>query len=58
MCIRDRCSRDLSTRRILMEYRRFNQTIIVRMDKGEEILANIKNVALAEGIKPVSYTHL
>ena len=34
-----------------MEYRRFNQTIIVRMDKGEEILANIKNVALAEGIK-------
>ena len=34
-----------------MEYRRFNNTIVSRIDRGEEILAKIKEVALAENIK-------
>lgn len=34
-----------------MEYKRFNNTIVARMDKGEEILENIKKIALAENIK-------
>lgn len=34
-----------------MEYRRFNNTIVARIDRGEEILAKIKEVALAENIK-------
>lgn len=34
-----------------MEYRRFNQTIIARIDKGEEILEQVKNIALKENIK-------
>lgn len=34
-----------------MEYRRFNNTIVARIDKGEEILEQIKNIALKENIK-------
>ena len=34
-----------------MEYRRFKDTIVARIDKGEEILENIKKIALAENIK-------
>ena len=34
-----------------MEYRRFNNTIVARMDKGEEILDKIKEIALKEDIK-------
>ena len=34
-----------------MEYKRFNNTIIARIDKGEEILSKIKDIALAENIK-------
>ena len=34
-----------------MEYKRFKNKIIVRMDKGEEILEQIKNIALKEKIK-------
>ena len=34
-----------------MEYRRFGQSIVVRMDKGEEILEQLKAVAQAEQIK-------
>ena len=34
-----------------MEYKRFNNTIVVRIDRGEEILSKIKEVALAEDIK-------
>ena len=34
-----------------MEYRRFNNTIVLRIDKGEEILDSIKSLALKENIK-------
>ena len=34
-----------------MEYRKFNNTIVLRIDKGEEILEKIKEVALKENIK-------
>ena len=34
-----------------MEYRRFNNTIVARIDRGEEILAQIKELALKENIK-------
>lgn len=34
-----------------MEYRKFENTIIARMDKGEEILAQVKELALKEHIK-------
>lgn len=34
-----------------MEYRRFNYTIVARIDKGEEILEKIKEIALKENIK-------
>lgn len=34
-----------------MEYRRFGNKIIARMDKGEEILAKIKEISLKENIK-------
>ena len=37
-----------------MEYRRFGQHIVVRMDRGEEILERVKQVALAEKIKLAS----
>lgn len=33
-----------------MEYRKFNNTIVARIDKGEEILENIKTIALKENI--------
>lgn len=34
-----------------MEYRRFNNTIVARIDKGEEILDKIKEIANKENIK-------
>ena len=34
-----------------MEYKRFGNTIIARIDKGEEILEKIKEIALKENIK-------
>nr|WP_315024384.1 DNA-binding protein [uncultured Aminipila sp.] len=34
-----------------MEYRRFNTTIVARIDKGEEILETIKEIAIKENIK-------
>ena len=34
-----------------MEYKRFNKTIVARIDKGEEILDKIKEIALKENIK-------
>ena len=34
-----------------MEYKRFKNTIVARIDKGEEILDKIKEIALKEDIK-------
>ena len=34
-----------------MEYRRFENTIVARLDKGEEILEQVKTIALKENIK-------
>ena len=34
-----------------MDYRRFGDTILVRIDRGEEILEEMKKVALAENVK-------
>ena len=34
-----------------MEYRRFADTIIVRMNRGEELLEQLEKVALAENVK-------
>lgn len=34
-----------------MEYRRFHNTIVARIDKNEEILEQIKEIALKENIK-------
>ena len=34
-----------------MEYRKFNNTIVLRIDKDEEILSAIKDLALKENIK-------
>ncbi len=34
-----------------MEYRRFENTIVARIDKGEEILSEIQNIAETEKIK-------
>ena len=41
-----------------MKYQRFEQTIIVRMDKGEDIVEKVKNVALKEKIKLASISAL
>ncbi len=37
-----------------MEYKRFENTIVLRMDRGEEILETLKEVALKEKIKLAS----
>ena len=34
-----------------MDYRKFNNTIVARIEKGEEILEKIKEIALKENIK-------
>ena len=41
-----------------MKYQRFEQTIIVRMDKGEDIVEQVRNVALKEKIKLASISAL
>lgn len=41
-----------------MKYQRFEQTIIVRIDKGEDIVEQVKNVALKEKIKLASISAL
>ena len=41
-----------------MEYRKFGDTYIVRIDKGEEILTQLKVFAEAEGVKLASITGL
>ena len=37
-----------------MEYRRFGKTIVMRIDKGEEVLTQLKAMALAESIQLAS----
>lgn len=37
-----------------MEYRKFGNTLIARIDKGEEILEQVKEIALKENIKLAS----
>ena len=39
-----------------MEYRRFNNKIVARIDKGEEILDRLKKIALLENIKLAKVT--
>ena len=41
-----------------MDYRKFNNTIIARIDKGEEILEKVKEIALKEQIKLASVSAL
>ena len=41
-----------------MEYKRFDNTIFARIDKGEEILAQLKEIALQEHIKLASVSAL
>ena len=41
-----------------MDYRRFNDTIIARIDKGEEILEQLKVIAEKEAIKLASVSAL
>lgn len=41
-----------------MEYKRFENTIVARFDKGEEVLEKIKDIALKENIKLASVSAL
>lgn len=41
-----------------MKYKRFENTIVAKIDKGEEILDKIKEIALAENIKLASVSAL
>ena len=41
-----------------MEYRKFDSTMIARIDKGEEILEKVKEIALKENIKLASISAL
>ena len=37
-----------------MKYKKFENTIIARIDKGEDIVEQVKNIALKENIKVAS----
>lgn len=39
-----------------MEYKKFNNTVVARIDKGEEILEKIKEIASKENIKLANYS--
>lgn len=41
-----------------MDYRKFNHAIIARIDKGEEVLDKLKEIALQENIKLASVSAL
>ena len=43
---------------VIMDYKRFDNTIIARIDKGEEILEQIKEISLKENIKLASVSAL
>ena len=34
-----------------MEYKRFGSTVVARIDRGEEVLSALKDIALRENIK-------
>ncbi len=34
-----------------MEYRKFNNVLVIRMDRGEEIMEKLKEVALKENVR-------
>ena len=41
-----------------MDYRRFNNTIVLRLEKGEEVIETIKNICIKEEIKAGTITGL
>lgn len=41
-----------------MEYKRFGDTVVARMDRGEDIIEQVKVIALAENIKLAEITAL
>lgn len=41
-----------------MKYKRFDKTIVVRIDRGEEILDKVRELAITENIKLASVTAL
>ena len=41
-----------------MDYRRFGNTIVARMDRGEEILEQLKEISLKENVKLASVSAL
>ena len=41
-----------------MDYRRFGNTIVARMDRGEEILGELKEICLKEDVKLASVSAL
>ena len=51
---RSRARRGTEERRRSMEYRRFQDTLIVRIDRDEEILAQLRAVAEQEGVRLAS----
>ena len=48
----------MTDREVLMDYKRFGQTIIARLDKGEEILEQLQVISLKENIKLASVSAL
>jgi len=45
------CDIKLAKEELNVDYRKFNNTLVVRIDKGEEILEKIKEIAVKENIK-------
>ena len=39
---------------IIMEYRRFGNTIVARIDQGEDVLEKMKRIAMLEDVKLAS----
>ena len=43
---------------IIMEYRRFGNTIVARIDQGEDVLEKMKRIAMLEDVKLASFSAL
>ena len=43
---------------IIMEYRRFGNTIVARIDQGEDVLEKMKRIAMLEDVKLASVSAL